>query len=541
MLGSTRKARRAAVRGFEALDARLPLSEPARSGVRKVFPDHWSFLLGELALYSFVVLLLTGVYLTFFFDPSMREAVYRGPYAPLQGVPMSQAYLSTLRISFEVRGGLLIRQMHHWAALLFVSAIGVHMLRVFLTGAFRRPRELNWTIGVTLFLLALLEGFAGYSLPDDLLSGTGLRIAQGIMLSVPVVGTYLSFLVFGGQYPGEDIVSRLYPVHILLVPGLLTALITAHLLLVVTLKHTHWPGPGRTGRNVVGLPFFPQYTAKSAGLFFALSGVLAALGAVAQINPIWTYGPYRPDVVSIGSQPDWYVGFLEGALRLMPGLETRLWGHTIAWNPLVTAVLLPGLLFTVLYAYPYFERWITGPTGERHLCDRPRDRPVRTGLAVAAVSCYAVLLLAGAQDILAFVFDVPLPGLTRALRIAFFLVPVAAFWLTRRVCLALQWRERRLLTDGEESGLVIQGAEGGFEPQHRALTPAERYAVLARERPLPPASSGRARPRRRDRLRSALGAWYHQDRIDFPATPKQRRRAAGTTAGPDRERRSGER
>ncbi|MFD7557151.1 cytochrome bc complex cytochrome b subunit [Streptomyces sp. NPDC059835] len=541
MPGSTRKARRVAARGFEELDARLPLSEPARDGVRKVFPDHWSFLLGELALYSFVVLLLTGVFLTFFFDPSMRETVYRGPYEPLQGVPMSQAYLSTLRIGFEVRGGLLIRQMHHWAALLFVSAIGVHMLRVFLTGAFRRPRELNWTIGVTLFLLALLEGFAGYSLPDDLLSGTGLRIAQGIMLSVPVVGTYLSFLVFGGQYPGEDIVSRLYPVHILLVPGLLTALITAHLLLVVTLKHTHWPGPGRTGRNVVGLPFFPQYTAKSAGLFFALSGVLAALGAVAQINPVWTYGPYRPDVVSIGSQPDWYVGFLEGALRLMPGLETRLWGHTIAWNPLVTAVLLPGLLFTILYAYPYFERWITGPTGERHLCDRPRDRPVRTGLGVAAVSCYGVLLLAGAQDILAFVFDVPLPGLTWALRIAFFLVPVTAFWLTRRVCLALQWRERRLLTDGEETGLVLQGAEGGFEPQHRAPTPTERYAVLARERPLPPAPSGRGRPRRRDRLRSALGAWYHQDRIDFPATPKQRRRAAGTTAGPDRERRSGDR
>ncbi|MFI8499804.1 cytochrome bc complex cytochrome b subunit [Streptomyces sp. NPDC085524] len=541
MLGSTRKARRAAARGVEGLDARLPLSELARTGVRKVFPDHWSFLLGELALYSFVVLLLTGVFLTFFFDPSMQESVYRGPYRPLQGVPMSQAYLSTLRISFEVRGGLLIRQIHHWAALLFVAAIGVHMLRVFLTGAFRRPRELNWTIGVTLFLLALLEGFAGYSLPDDLLSGTGLRIAQGIMLSVPVVGTYLSFFAFGGQYPGEDIVPRLYPVHILLVPGLLTGLITVHLLLVVTLKHTHWPGPGRTGRNVVGLPFFPQYTAKSAGLFFALSGVLAALGAVAQINPIWTYGPYRADVVSIGSQPDWYVGFLEGALRLMPGLETRLWGHTIAWNPLVTAILLPGLLFTVLYAYPYVERWITGPTGERHLCDRPRDRPVRTGLGAAAVSCYAVLLLAGAQDILAFVFDVPLPGLTRALRIALFLVPVAVFWLTRRLCLALQWREQRLLTDGEESGLVLQSAEGGFEPQHRALTPTERYAVLARERPLPPAPAVRGRPRRRDRLRSALAAWYYQDRVRYPATAKQRRRAAGTIAGPDRDRRSEDR
>ncbi|WP_329375996.1 ubiquinol-cytochrome c reductase cytochrome b subunit [Streptomyces sp. NBC_01351] len=538
MPGPTRKAGRAVARGVGALDARLPLSEVARTGVRKVFPDHWSFLLGELALYSFVVLLLTGVFLTFFFDPSMRETPYQGSYEPLRGVPMSQAYLSTLRISFDVRGGLLIRQIHHWAALLFVAAIGVHMLRVFLTGAFRRPREVNWTVGVTLFLLALLEGFAGYSLPDDLLSGTGLRIAQGIMLSVPVVGTYLSLFAFGGEFPGGDIVSRLYAVHILLVPGLLTVLITLHILLVVTLKHTQWPGPGRTGRNVVGLPFFPQYTAKSAGLFFAVFGVLAALGAVAQINPIWTYGPYRTDVVSIGSQPDWYVGFLEGALRLMPGVETRLWGHTIAWNALVTAVLLPGALFSVLYAYPYFERWITGPAGERHLCDRPRDRPVRTGLAVAAVSAYAVLLLAGAQDILAFVFDVNVHGLTWALRIGLFVVPVAVFWLTRRLCLALQWREQRLLTDGEESGLVLQGPEGGFHPQHRALTPTERYAVLARERPRPvePAGdSGRGGPGRRlDRVRSALSHWYYGDRVRYPATAAQRRKTEKTTAGPDR-------
>lgn len=417
-------ARRAVVvRGAEALDARLPLAETARAVVRKVFPDHWSFLLGELALYSFVVLLLTGVYLALFFDPSMQETAYQGSYAPLRGVLMSQAYRSTLEISFDVRGGLLIRQIHHWAALLFLAAIGVHLLRVFLTGAFRRPREVNWLVGVTLFLLSLLEGFAGYSLPDDLLSGTGLRIAQGIMLSVPVVGTYLSFFAFGGQYPGDDIVSRLYPVHILLVPGLLLGLITVHILLVFALKHTQWPGPGRSGRNVVGLPFFPQYVAKSAGLFFTLFGLLAALGAVAQINPIWNYGPYRADVVSTGAQPDWYIGFLEGALRLMPGVETRLWGHTIMWNPLVTAVLLPGVLFAALYAYPFFERWITGAPGERHLCDRPRDRPVRTALGAAALSCYAVLLLAGAQDILAFVFDLSQQALTWTLRIGFLAVP----------------------------------------------------------------------------------------------------------------------
>ncbi|MFH7593705.1 cytochrome b N-terminal domain-containing protein [Streptomyces racemochromogenes] len=537
MPGSTRRTR-AAVRGAEALDARLPLGEVAKGAVRKVFPDHWSFLLGELALYSFVVLLLTGVYLSFFFDPSMRESAYHGAYGPLRDVRMSQAYLSTLRLSFDVRGGLLIRQVHHWAAIVFVAAIGAHLLRVFLTGAFRRPRELNWTVGVTLFALAMLEGFAGYSLPDDLLSGTGLRIAQGIMTSVPVVGTYLAFFAFGGEYPAADIVPRLYPVHILLVPGLLLGLITVHLLLVVHLKHTHWPGPGRTGRNVVGLPFFPQYLAKSGGLFLLVFGLLAALAAVAQVNPIWVYGPYRPDVVSTGSQPDWYIGFLEGSLRLMPGVETRLWGHTVAWNPFVAAVLLPGALFTALYAYPFFERWITGDHGERHLCDRPRDRPVRTGLGAAALAWYAVLLLAGAQDVLAFVFAVPLPQLTWTLRAAFFAVPALVFWLTRRLCLALQDRERELLGGEEETGLVRQGVEGGFHPEHRPLPSAERYVMLVGDRPRPledDRDPTRSLPRRLlGRARAAASSWYYHDRVRYPATPEQRREIAEVTTGPDR-------
>ncbi|MEU9034354.1 cytochrome b N-terminal domain-containing protein [Streptomyces sp. NPDC048352] len=536
MPGSKRRAR--AVRGAQALDERLPLAELTRGTLRKAFPDHWSFLLGELALYSFVVLLLTGVYLALFFDPSMRETPYRGSYEPLRGVLMSQAYLSTLRISFDVRGGLLIRQIHHWAAIVFLASIGAHMLRVFLTGAFRRPREVNWLIGVTLFMLAMLEGFAGYSLPDDLLSGTGLRIAQGVLLSVPVAGTYLGFLVFGGEFPGTDIVSRLYPVHILLVPGLLLGLVTVHLLLVVHLKHTHWAGPGRTARNAVGQPFFPHYLAKSGGLFLAVFGVLAALAAVAQVNPIWVYGPYRTDLVSDGSQPDWYIGFLEGALRLMPGVETRLWGHTIAWNPLVTAVLMPGLLFAVLYAYPFFERWITGADGERHLCDRPRDRPVRTAFGAAGLSWYAVLLLAGAQDVLAFVFALPLPELTWTLRVALFAVPVAVFWLTRRLCLALQAHERALLTEGGETGLAVQGVEGGFHPQHAPLPPDERYALLVRDLPRPleyEDDPARSRPRRAlHRTRAAISAWYYRDRVPYPVTAEQRRKIAATLAGPDR-------
>lgn len=534
-----RSRRRHAAKGaVDALDARLPLAEAGRALLRKAFPDHWSFLLGELALYSFLVLLLTGVYLTMFFEPSMNEVVYDGSHGPLRGLRMSEAYASTLRISFDVRGGLLVRQIHHWGALVFVASIGAHLLRVFLTGAFRRPRELNWAVGVTMFLLALLEGFAGYSLPDDLLSGTGLRTAQGIMLSVPVVGTYLSFFLFGGEFPADDIVSRLYPVHILLVPGLLLGLISLHLLLVVHLKHTQWAGPGRTGRNVVGKPFHPQYTAKSGGLFFLVFGVLTLLAAVAQINPVWDYGPYRPDQVSTGSQPDWYVGFLEGALRLMPGVETRLWGHTLIWNPLVPGVILPGALFLVLYAYPFFERWITRGSGEHHLCDRPRDRPVRTGLGVAALTAYAVLLLAGGQDVLGYVFDVPVHALTWTFRVALFVLPVAAFLVAGRLCLAAQARDGDLLEEGEETGEVRQSVEGGYHPGHRRLPAGKRYVLTARDlpRPLEPRTTRRdpAPARLADRLRVSLSRWYYRDAVRPPATEEQRRETAEILAGPDR-------
>ncbi|MCX2970035.1 MULTISPECIES: cytochrome bc1 complex cytochrome b subunit [Streptomyces] len=536
MLPSRKKARiaqrteRAALRSFDALDARLPLAEGAKETLRKAFPKHWSFLLGELALYSFVVLLLTGVWLTFFFKPSMGEVVYQGSYLPLRGVRMSEAYASTLEISFDVRGGLLIRQIHHWAALLFVAAIAVHLLRVFFTGAFRKPRELNWMVGVTLFLLALLEGFGGYSLPDDLLSGTGLRIAQGIMLSLPVVGTYVSFFVFGGEYPGDDIISRLYTVHVLLVPGLLLALVTVHLLLVFRLKHTQWAAKGHTNRNVVGEPMVPNFVSKSTGLFFATFGVLALLGAVAQINPVWAYGPYRPDQVSTFAQPDWYVGFLEGGLRLMPPWETTLWGHTVVWNVLVPAVLLPAALFAVLYLYPFFERWVTGDRGEHHLCDRPRNRPARTGLGVAGITFYGVLLFAGGQDMVAFVFRLPVEGVVWFFRVAVLAGPVLAFFVTKRICLALQESDRHRLSEGEETGAVGQTVAGGFRAAHTPLSAEERYPLLVRDVPTPLEAAPGAR--RRDRLRVALSRWFYRQRVELPATPGQRREIAARTAAP---------
>ncbi|MFI9802814.1 cytochrome bc complex cytochrome b subunit [Streptomyces sp. NPDC052301] len=456
--------------------------------LRKAFPEHWSFLLGELALYSLVVLILTGVWLTLFFEPEMREVVYAGSYAPLRGVRMSEAFDSTLRISFDVRGGLLMRQTHHWAALVFVAAIGLHMLRIFFTGAFRRPRELNWAIGLTLFVVSLAEGFAGYSLPDDLLSGTGLRIAQGIMLSLPVVGTYVAFFAFGGQYPSHDIITRLYPLHILLLPGALIALVTVHLILVFHLKHTQWRGPGRSNRNVLGKPLVPQFAASSAGLSLTVFGVLVLLAGIAQVNPIWTYGPYRSDVVSTASQPDWYVGFLEGALRMVPPFETNVAGHTLMWNVLLPAVVLPGLLFAVLYVYPFAEQRLTGEWHhEQHLCDRPRERPVRTGLGVAGTVFYGVLLLAGGNDIIAQTFRISVNAITWVLRIALVVAPVLAFLVTRWLCRALTEAERERLSEGVPSGEIRQSVSGGYDSAHE---PVESFRPGAPRRPLTGARTG---------------------------------------------------
>src|ERR671918_1311231 len=302
-------------------DERIGLAGLSRPFLRKVFPDHWSFLLGEIALYSFIVLLLSGVFLTIWFKPSMAEIEYEGSYQLLRGLPMSEAYASTLSLSFDIRGGLLLRQMHHWAAALFMAAMLAHSLRVFFTGAFRKPREINWLIGVTLIFLGLIEGFAGYSLPDDLLSGTGLRFVDGLIRSIPLVGSYLEFFIFGGEFPGDIIIPRLYMAHILLIPAILLGLIGLHMVLLVYQKHTQWPGPGRTENNVVGYPLLPQYAAKAGGFFMVVFGFTALMGATLQINPIWLYGPYNPSEVTAGSQPDWYMGFVEGAVRVMPAWE----------------------------------------------------------------------------------------------------------------------------------------------------------------------------------------------------------------------------
>ncbi|MCZ4511688.1 cytochrome bc complex cytochrome b subunit [Streptomyces sp. ActVer] len=465
-------------------DGRLGIYSLAKTQMRKVFPDHWSFMLGEVCLYSFLILILTGVYLTLFFEPSAAEVVYNGSYEPLNGIIMTRAYESTVDISFDVRGGLLIRQIHHWAAIVFVAGMLVHMMRVFFTGAFRKPRELNWLFGWTLLFLGIITGLTGYSLPDDLLSGTGLRFAQGAILSVPIVGTYLAFFLFGGEFPGHDIISRLYPIHVLLLPGIMLGLVVAHLILVFYHKHTQYPGPGHQQKSVVGMPFMPVYMAKAGGFFFLVFGVLSMMGAIATINPVWAFGPYRADLVTTGAQPDWYLGFSEGLIRVMPGWEINAWGHTLQLGVFIPFSLFP-LIMVAIGVYPFIEAWITGDKREHHILDRPRNVPTRTGLGVAWLSLYGVLLIGGGNDIVAMKLHLSINSITWFVRIAFFVVPVIAFIITRRVCMGLQRSDRDKVLHGRESGVIRRLPHGEFVEVHEPLTPAQRFTLTQHEQDVP--------------------------------------------------------
>ncbi|MER5769648.1 cytochrome bc1 complex cytochrome b subunit [Streptomyces sp. NPDC001985] len=461
-------------------DGRLGIYSLAKANMRKIFPDHWSFMLGEICLYSFVIIILTGVYLTLFFTPSMNEIVYHGTYEPMHGVRMSEAYASTLEISFDVRGGLLIRQIHHWAALIFVAAMMVHMMRVFFTGAFRKPREVNWLFGFLLLVLGMFTGFTGYSLPDDLLSGTGVRFVQGAILSVPIVGTYISMFLFGGEFPGHDFVARFYSIHILLLPGIMVALVVGHLILVAYHKHTQYAGPGKTEKNVVGMPFLPVYMAKAGGFFFLVFGIISVVAAVATLNPIWALGPYRVDQVSTGAQPDWYMGFAEGLIRVMPGWEINFGGYTLALGVFIPLLVFP-LVLGAIAVYPFIESWVTGDKREHHILDRPRNAPTRTAFGVAWLFAYFIMLLGGGNDIVATHFNLSINAITWFVRIFFFAGPVLAFIITKRICLGLQRRDKEKVLHGRESGIIKRLPHGEFVEVHEPLSQGELYRLTSHE------------------------------------------------------------
>ena len=439
---------------MKTLAPRLARPVPER-WLRRARADFWSSLFGEIALYTFVVLAATGVYLAVFFDPDMKRVAYHGSYGPLRGVPVSKAYESALHLSFDLRGGLLMRQIHHWAALIFVAAVSLHLLRLFFTGAFRRPRRLTWLIWVTLLPLGMAAGWTGTILPDDMLSGGSLGLLQGVLQSIPVVGTQLTFGLFGGDIPGHQIIPRLYWLHVLLLPAAIAGLFALGRRLARRRGHARRPVPPGSGAR-------GSFQGAPVAMFFATCGVLALLAALAQVNPIWLSGPYRPGVTTAGAVPDWYMGFLDGALRIMPGWELEVAGHTLTLAVLVPALIVPGAFFALLAAYPLLERRLTGDRGVHLLPDRPRDAATRTAVGAAGITFYGLLWAAAANDQIAYHIGLDLYGVTWFFRAAVFGGPLLAYALTRRICLSLTVREREEAVHGRQTGLVVMTPDGGF-------------------------------------------------------------------------------
>ena len=451
-------------RAIQFLDERTGSAPLLRKALRYTFPDHWSFLFGEIALYSFIVLIGTGVFLTLFFEPSLARTTYDGVYDPLRGAKVSVAYDSAIRISFDVNGGLLMRQTHHWAALVFVAAISVHLMRIFFTGAFRKPRDLNYYIGLTMLVLALVEGFAGYSMVDDLLSGMGLAIAYAATLSIPLVGGDLGFLIWGGEFPGAaDFISRLFIAHVLILPVIIGGLIAFHLMMIALPHHTQFRGGGATERNVVGTPMWPGYALRSVGLLFASAGVLFLLGGLVQVNPIWQWGAFELQDGTNGVQPDWYMGWLIGALRIMPPIEGPVvFGYTIFPNPFFGGLLVPSVLFGLLYMWPHLERRVTSDHRAHHLLDRPRDNPWRTGIGVAVFTFIILIFLAASADRIFVSFGIDYGTQVWLFRIAVLVLPPLAYLLTKRICEELRdynWHPLR----GPPGPTVTRTKRGGFE------------------------------------------------------------------------------
>ncbi|MBA0048440.1 cytochrome bc complex cytochrome b subunit [Mycobacteroides sp. LB1] len=511
MSDTAQKPSRAAKQA-EAMDSRYHLAAGMKRQINKVFPTHWSFMLGEIALYSFVILLLSGVYLTLFFDPSMAEVTYNGVYQPLRGVQMSKAYETALNISFEVRGGLFVRQIHHWAALMFSASIMVHLARIFFTGAFRRPREANWVIGSLLLILSMFEGYFGYSLPDDLLSGIGLRAAfSSITLGIPLIGTWMHWALFGGDFPGNIFIPRMYALHILLIPGIILALIAVHLALVWYQKHTQFPGPGATEKNVVGVRILPVFALKGGAFFAFTTAILALMSGLLQINPIWLLGPYRPSQISAGSQPDFYMMWTEGIARLWPAWELYIFGHTV---PAVFGVaVMMGLVFGLLTMYPFIEKKLIGDNAHHNLLQRPRDAPVRTAVGAAAISFYMITTLAAMNDIIAFKFHISLNATTWIGRIGMVILPIVVYYIAYRWAIGLQRSDRAVLEHGIETGILKRLPHGEYIELHQPLAGVDEHGHA-----IPLEYQGAAVPQRMNKLGSAgapgIGSFLFADPAD---------------------------
>lgn len=443
---------------LDALDDRMKLRGPTRAVANKVFPSNWSFLIGEVATISFAVLVATGIFLTLFYRASVDPVTYTGSNEFFTGVELPAAFESVIRLSYDVPGGLFVRRVHRVASHLFIASIVLHMLRIIMTGAFRKPRELNYHIGIGLLTLALAEGFLGYSLPYDSLAGTGIRVAYSIVLSIPFVGENVAFWVFGGEFPTGDIIPRFQALHVFVLPLIITGLIAVHVLILIRQKHTQMPKPDIDGHTyIVGKPLWPGQFAESGTLVLWVGGILAMTATFIPWSDVTLLGPYIPGEVGNNAQPDWFLFWTDGLLRAIPPIEFSLLGATIN-TVFIAGALIPGIMFGLLFAYPFIERRFYGLTGEWHVLTNPLDIPLRAAMVVGTFSFVLIASANATNDILSRMTGITIEDMVFGFRLAMLVIPPA-------LAIGLYvWCDRRLKAAGARVATNELEAQSRFEP-----------------------------------------------------------------------------
>jgi ubiquinol-cytochrome c reductase cytochrome b subunit len=433
------------MRGIVAfLDDRFGSNAGARFFLRKIYPDHWSFYLGEFALYAFMLLVATGVWLTFVYQANPADA-----------------YDSVVSLSRAAPIGYLMRQVHHWSAVAFVAAILIHMARIFFTAAFRKPRELNWVVGVTMLILASLTGFTGYSLPNDALSGVGLRIADSVLLAVPFIGNWASDVFTGGGFPGPLILQHLYTIHVYFLPVVIALLLSAHLCMLVYQKHTQFV---REPQNVVGRRFWPDYALRTLTALGATVAVILALAATVEINPIDVYGPYKDWTAPNPAVPDWYAAFLDGGLRIGPSFEFTIFGHPIP-ALFLPAVVMPLVVLSIVIAWPWIDAAFTRDHAKHDVLVPPTFAPWRVGFGSGLIAAGTFLTLAASDDAQALAIHQPVQSMVTFYRI---LVPLGSLLVGVLAGLFARELRRRSAAHGTESERVValrRNEHGGFDEE----------------------------------------------------------------------------
>jgi len=430
-------------------DDRLGSDSAVRFFAAKIYPDHWSFYFGEFALYAFGLLVATGIWLTFVYDDSP-----------------ARAYASVVALSRDAPVGYLMRQVHHWSAVTFVAAILVHMARIFFTAAFRKPREINWVVGILLLVLASLTGFTGYSLPNDVLSGTGLRIADSVLLSVPFAGPWAADVFTGGGYPGPLLLSHLYTIHVYYLPMTIAVLLSAHLGMVVYQKHTQFvPEPA----HVVGRRFWPDYALRMLAALGATVAVILALAGTFEINPIEQFGEYRDFIVPNPAAPDWYAAFLDGALRLGPAFEPRIVGHPIPaifWP----GVVMPSIVLAVVIGWPWIDAFVTRDARKHDVLVAPSGAPWRVGAGVALIVAGFVLTLAASDDLQSRTLHVSVTALVTFYRWALPFASLGAGAIAAVLARNVGSRVKRRRSEPERVVTLRRNARGGFDEERPSST-----------------------------------------------------------------------